>query len=42
MIKIFTSKIEKVETDEANIYGVGFEDFYCEKSDIENLDFLLS
>ncbi len=36
-VKIFTSKIEKVETDEANIYGVGFEDFYCEKSDIENI-----
>ena len=37
MIKIFTSKIEKVETEEANIYGVGFEDFYCEKSEIENI-----
>ena len=36
-VKIFTSKIEKVETEEANIYGVGFEDFYCEKSNIENI-----
>ena len=36
-VKIFTSKIEKVETEEANIYGVGFEDFYCEKSEIENI-----
>ena len=36
-VKIFTSKIEKVETNYANIYGVGFEDFYCEKTDIENI-----
>ena len=36
-VKIFTSKIEKVETNDANIYGVGFEDFYCEKTDIENI-----
>ena len=36
-VKIFSSKIEKVETEEANIYGMGFDDFYCEKSDIENI-----
>lgn len=36
-VKIFTSKIEKVETECANIYGVGFSDFYCEKTDIENI-----
>lgn len=36
-VKIFTSKIEKIEVSEANIYGMGFEDFYCEKSDIENI-----
>ena len=36
-VKIFTSKIEKLETTDANIYGVGFEDFYCEKTDIENI-----
>ena len=28
-VKIFNSKIEKVETEEANIYGFGFNDFYC-------------
>lgn len=36
-VKIFTSRIEKVENEDANIYGVGFEDFYCEKSEIENI-----
>ena len=36
-VKIFSSKIEKVETEEANIYGMGFDDFYCEKSDIEDI-----
>ena len=36
-VKIFNSKIEKIETKDANIYGVGFDDFYCEKSGIENI-----
>ncbi len=36
-VKIFTSKIEKVETPEADIYGVGFEDFYCSNLNIENI-----
>lgn len=36
-VKIFTSKIEKVEDQEVNIYGVGFEDFYCRKSEVENI-----
>ena len=36
-VKIFTSKIEKVEDKEVNIYGVGFEDFYCRKSEVENI-----
>ena len=33
-VKIFNSKIKKIETKEANIYGMGFEDFYCKKSNI--------
>ncbi len=36
-VKIFTSKIEKVETNEANIYGFGFDDFYCENSNVEKI-----
>lgn len=36
-VKIFTSNLEKVETNDANIYGVAFDDFYCEKTDIENI-----
>ena len=37
-VKIFTSKVEKVETEDANIYGYGFDDFYCKDSGIENLE----
>ena len=42
-VKIFNSKIEKVETEEADIYGFGFDDFYCtdcgmEDFEIENKD----
>ena len=37
-VKIFNSKIEKVETEQANIYGYGFDDFYCKNSGIENLE----
>lgn len=36
-VKIFTSKIEKVETNEADIYGVGFEDFSCTTLGVENI-----
>ncbi|MCI9178091.1 MAG: DNA repair exonuclease [Clostridia bacterium] len=36
-VKIFTSKIEKVETKEATIYGYGFSDFYCSTLEIENI-----
>lgn len=36
-VKIFTSKIEKIETKDADIYGVGFEDFYCSTLNIENI-----
>lgn len=28
-VKIFDGKIEKYETEDANIYGFGFNDFYC-------------
>lgn len=37
-VKIFTSKVEKVETDSANIYGYGFDDFYCKDSGVENIN----
>ena len=37
-VKIFSSKIEKIETKDCNIYGFGFDDFYCYKSDIEELE----
>lgn len=36
-VKIFSSKFEKVENDEINIYGYGFDDFYCTNCGIENL-----
>lgn len=36
-VKIFTSKIEKIENKDFNLYGYGFEDFYCKNSDIENI-----
>lgn len=36
-VKIFTSKIEKIEYEDANIYGYGFDDFYCKNSGIENI-----
>lgn len=37
-VKIFKSQIEKIETDVADIYGFGFEDFYCYNSGIEELE----
>ena len=36
-VKIFTSKIGKIECEDANIYGYGFDDFYCKNSGIENI-----
>lgn len=36
-VKIFNSNIEKVELEDVNIYGFGFDDFYCKKSGIEDL-----
>ena len=37
-VKIFSDKIEKVENENVNIYGYGFTDFYCENSDVENIE----
>lgn len=37
-VKIFNSNIEKVELEDANIYGFGFDDFYCKESGIENIE----
>lgn len=36
-VHIFNSKIAKIETEEADIYGYGFDDFYCMESGIEDL-----
>jgi len=36
-VKIFTGKVEKVENEEFNLYGYGFEDFYVKDSKIENI-----
>ncbi len=36
-VKIFKSEIEKIETEEANIYGFGFDDFYCTDCGIREL-----
>ena len=37
-VHIFKSKIEKVSTSEANIYGFGFDDFYCRDCGLDNLE----
>lgn len=37
-VKIFNSEIEKIELPEADIYGFGFDDFYCNNSNIENIE----
>lgn len=36
-VKIFNSQIEKIETEDADIYGAGFNDFYCADLGIENI-----
>ena len=36
-VKIFSDKIEKIETNDAIIYGYGFSDFYCINSGIEEI-----
>ena len=37
-VHIFGSEIEKIELQDVDIYGFGFDDFYCSNSDIENLE----
>lgn len=37
-VKIFKSEIERIETEDIDIYGFGFEDFYCYNSGIEELE----
>ena len=37
-VHIFSSKIEKVKLEDADIYGYGFDDFYCTDCGIENLE----
>jgi len=37
-VKIFKSEIEKVEIENVNIYGYGFEDFYCSNCGLECID----
>lgn len=36
-VHIFDGKISKISLKECDIYGVGFEDFYCKNSMIENI-----
>ena len=35
---IFNSKIKKIELDDCDIYGFGFDDFYCKESGIDNIE----
>ena len=37
-VYIFSSEIEKIEVGDINIYGYGFNDFYCTNCGIENLE----
>lgn len=37
-VKIFTSKLEKIELEDFNLYGYGFEDFYLKESKIEEIN----
>ena len=37
-VHIFNSEIKKISTEDADIYGFGFDDFYCTNSGIENLN----
>lgn len=36
-VKIFKSEIEKIESNDVDIYGYGFDDFYCSEVKIEDL-----
>ena len=37
-VTIFNSEIKIIKTEEADIYGFGFTDFYCENSEIEKIN----
>ena len=37
-VHIFGPEIEKIEDEDIDIYGYGFNDFYCSKVDIENFE----
>ncbi len=37
-VKIFHSKIEKIENGDINIYGYGFDDFYCTNCGMEEFE----
>lgn len=37
-VNVFSSNFEKVELDEVDVYGYGFDDFYCTDCGIEKLD----
>ena len=37
-VHIFSAKIEKVSLENIDIYGYGFDDFYCTECGIENLE----
>ncbi len=37
-VTIFTSDIKKIEMPEADIYGYGFDDFYCSNSGVEEIN----
>ena len=37
-VKIFTSNLEKVENEDANIYGFGFDNFYMNKNQIKEIN----
>ena len=37
-VKIFDHTIERIENEEIDIYGFGFQDFYCKNSEIEQIE----
>lgn len=37
-VHIFDSKIKRIKLEEADIYGFGFNDFYCSETGLENLE----
>lgn len=37
-VHIFKNNIEKIEIGDINIYGYGFNDYYCKESNIENIE----